>query len=405
LRAGVLANIGVASIAAILTRASNRGRITAMRQDSLVQLPAALTAPATTSHGRFVMGIDGGATKTLAAVLDLDERIVSVAEGGPSNEDAVGTKAAVDALLAVADQAMERAGTDRRQLATAVLAVAGTDTEAIARRVRATRTDDWIVVNDVVGAWAAATGGEPGVGAISGTGSNVFGVGRGGRTWRVGGWGHLLGDQGSGYWLGVESIRAALAHRDASGPATALTDAAVEFFDVASVEALAPLVYAKPLTKSEIAAFAVQTCKLAEGGDAVAHELYRRGAAQIAAQIAVVIRQTGLAGNADGNRRDSDGNRGGGDRATGSDPAGDADGDAQDFPVGLLGSVFRAGAIFVGPIVEAVHDVAPHARVEVVEMAPVGGSLQLAARACGRHDALDGDDLARLLDAALARQR
>ncbi len=149
-----------------------------MRQDSLVQLPAALTAPATTSHARFVMGIDGGATKTLAAVLDLDGRIVSVAEGGPSNEDAVGTKAAVDALLAVADQALERAGTDRRELATAVLAVAGTDTEAIARQVRAARSDDWIVVNDVVGAWAAATGGEPGVGAISGTGSNVFGVGR-----------------------------------------------------------------------------------------------------------------------------------------------------------------------------------------------------------------------------------
>ena len=65
------------------------------------------------------------------------------------------------------------------------------------------RPSTWIVVNDVVAAWAAATGAGPGVAAISGTGSNVFGVGPDSRTWRAGGWGHLLGDEGSGYWLGV----------------------------------------------------------------------------------------------------------------------------------------------------------------------------------------------------------
>ena len=365
-----------------------------MKRDSLLQLPPALVASATRSDAhadaRYVMGIDGGATKTLAAVFDLDERAVHLAEGGPSNEDAVGAGAAVDALLDVADEALQRAGIAQSELATAVLAVAGTDTDAIARKVRSARTDDWIVVNDVVGAWAAATGGRPGVGAISGTGSNVFGVGPGGQAWRVGGWGHLLGDQGSGYWLGTESIRAALADRDGSGPQTALSAAAVEFFDVASVEALAALVYAKPLTKGEIAAFAVVACELAQGGDAVARDLYRRGAAELAAQIVVVIQRTGLGARA----ADVSAGRGGG----GDDGAG-------DFPVGLIGSVFRAGPIFVDPIAAAVHEVAPRARVAVVEMAPVGGSLQLAARACGRGDAIDEDDLRRSIDAALATLR
>ena len=76
----------------------------------------------------------------------------------------------------------------------------------------------------------------PGVAAIAGTGSNVFGVGSAGagtRTWRAGGWGHLLGDEGSGYWLGVESIKAALRDREASGPATALSEAAPAFFGAA----------------------------------------------------------------------------------------------------------------------------------------------------------------------------
>ncbi len=328
------------------------------------------------SHARYLMGIDGGATKTLAAVLDLETLALHLAHGGPSNEDAVGAKRAVDALLGVAEQAIEQAGIAREDLGAAVLAVAGTDTDAIARQVRAARSEEWIVVNDVVGAWATATGAQPGIGAISGTGSNVFGVGRPhrpedwvGQPWRAGGWGHLLGDEGSGYWLGVQSIKAALRHREASGPETALGDAAVEFFSAPSVEALAARVYAKPMTKGEIAAFATETGRLAAQGDTVARELYARGARELAEQIAAVIRQTGLTG---------------------------------DFPVGLIGSAFKAGAVFVEPLTAAVHEHAPDARVAVVEMAPVGGSLLLAARACDRGDALDQAELARLIDAALA---
>jgi N-acetylglucosamine kinase-like BadF-type ATPase len=344
-----------------------------MRADSLVQLPAALMKPAPGADARFIMGIDGGATKTLAAVLDLHTKALHFAHGGPSNEDAVGVKAAVNALLSVADEAIERAGISRQDLARAVLAVAGTDTDAITRHVRAARSEDWIVVNDVVGAWATATGATPGVGAISGTGSNVFGVGPRGQAWRAGGWGHLLGDEGSGYWLGIQSIKAALRDRDGSGPATALSQAAVEFFAVESVEALAALVYSKPLTKGEIAAFAAYTAKVAEQGDAVARGLFERGAAELAEQIKVVIRHTGL------------------------EDAAVEDG----FPVGLIGSAFKAGAMFVDPLVAAVHEAAPQARVSVVEMAPVGGSLLLAAHACSC--SLERAELSPLLDAALER--
>jgi glucosamine kinase len=339
-----------------------------MKRESLVKLPAALTDPPSGSHAHFVLGVDGGATKTLAAVLDLESKALHLAHRGPSNQDAVGAEAAVRALLEAADEAIERAAITRDQLGAAVLAIAGTDTEAIARHVRSARTDAWIVLNDVVGAWATATGAGPGVAVISGTGSNVFGVGSDGRTWRAGGWGHLLGDEGSGYWLGIHSIKAALKDRDASGPETALTDAVQAFFKVESVEALAWQVYSKPPTKGEIAAFAVETARLAERGDAVANELYRRAAGELGEQIAAVIHQTGLSAS---------------------------------FPVGLIGSAFRAGPVFVEPLIRAVHETAPDAAVSVVEMAPVGGSLLLAARAAGRGDAVDPAELSRLIDSAL----
>ncbi len=210
-----------------------------MERAPLVELPAALLHPRARPGARFVLGIDGGATKTLAAVLDLESGALHVAHGGPSNEDAVGAAAAVRALLGAADEAIASAAITAGELGAAVLAVAGTDTDSIVEHLRGERDDGWIVVNDVVAAWATATAAGPGVAAISGTGSNVFGVGPDGRCWRAGGWGHLLGDEGSGYWLGLESIKAVLRDREASGPATALSDIAPEFFATASVEALA----------------------------------------------------------------------------------------------------------------------------------------------------------------------
>ncbi len=342
-----------------------------MDRDSLVRLPAALGrfGEGRRSDARYLLGIDGGATKTLAAVLDIERSTLHLGHGGPSNQDAVGVRAAGEALFGAADQALAAAGISDEALDAAVLAVAGTDTDAVIAHVRAERSPDWIVVGDVVGAWATATGARPGVGAISGTGSNVFGVGADGRPWRAGGWGHLLGDEGSGYWLGLQSIKAALRDRDTSGPPTAITDALLEFFGAPSVEAFAPTVYSKPLTKSEIAAFAVETARLAAQGDAVARELFQAGAHELGQQIAAVIAQTGLEG---------------------------------EFPVGLIGSAYKAGAVFLDPLTRAIHEQAPAAQVAVVEMAPVGGALLLAARACHAEHALAQLDLGSLLDAALA---
>jgi N-acetylglucosamine kinase-like BadF-type ATPase len=362
-----------------------------VNRDPLVELPPELAPPGANAAGdtnakghansaghtnagedegaRFVLGIDGGATKTLAAVLNLQSGALHVGQGGPSNEDAVGTQAAVQALLQAADEATEKAGIAGEQLDAAVIALAGTDTVAVAQHLHAQRTEEWIVVNDVVAAWATATDAQPGIGVISGTGSNVLGVGADGRAWRAGGWGHLLGDEGSGYWLGIESIKAALRDREDSGPETALSEAAVEFFEVADVQALAVRVYSKPLSKSEIAAFATETGRLAEQGDAVARECYERGAGLLGEQIAAVIHRTGLQGA---------------------------------FPVGLIGSAFKAGAVFVEPLTRAVHELAPRARVSVVEMAPVGGSLLLAMRACGCEGALSVPELERLVDEALS---
>src|SRR5438132_790916 len=258
-----------------------------MTAEPLIRLPPALSRPQHRADARFVLGVDGGATKTLAAVLEVQTGRLHMAHGGSSNED-------------------------------------------------------------------------------------------------TGGWGHLLGDEGSGYWLGIQSIRAALRERDGSGPATALTAAAVSFFGARSVEAVADLVYAKPLSKAEIAAFSVETARVANQGDEVARELYTRAGAELGSQILVVVRHTGLGGeDSVGGAEPAPARK---TAAQGEEAAQDEDPDEGElaaphgeFPVGLIGSAFKAGSAFVDPLAATVRASAPHARISVVHMAPVGGSLLLAA--------------------------
>jgi N-acetylglucosamine kinase-like BadF-type ATPase len=178
-----------------------------------------------------------------------------------------------------------------------------------------------------------------------------------------------VGDEGSGYWLGIHSIKAALSDREASGPSTALSERAPAFFGLETVEQLATYVYSKPLTKGEISALAIETAGIARAGDAVARELYARGARELGRQIGAVIHQTGL--------RDS-------------------------FPVGLIGGAFKAGAVYIEPLTAVIHEYAPAASVAPVRLQPVGGSLLLAARACGRAESLEPTQLAQLIDEALA---
>jgi N-acetylglucosamine kinase-like BadF-type ATPase len=307
-----------------------------------------------------VAGVDGGATKTVAAVLELETFHVSLGRGGPANVDAVGVDRAVDALQAATSAALEAAGVAGDSLGPTVFGIAGTIPTVVEGRIRqAFSLRDAYFVNDVVAAWASGTWLEPGVAVISGTGSHVFGVNAAGESWRTGGWGHILGDEGSGYWLGLEGIKAAIKYRDASGPQTSLLDACVRFYALRAIEEMQGVFYGKPLTKDEVAAFAREVAVAADAGDVVARSLFERGAADLAAQAQAPVRILGLAA------------------------------DGEEFVIALIGSVFAGAPLFRECFERAVRDYAPNARFVLPELAPVGGSLLLAVRAEGAWDRLD----------------
>src|SRR2546423_12777573 len=171
-----------------------------------------------------VLGIDAGGTKTVCLLAD--ERGTMLSEGrGPGANLHVAGELAVEKVL---HEVMEEAIGERSVEPAAIcLGIAGVDREDEERTVRAImrrigHKSRVLVVNDALIALVAGAGDAPGIVIIAGTGSIVYGRNGGGEAARAGGWGHIIGDEGSGYWIGREALAAVMRAADRRGPATQL---------------------------------------------------------------------------------------------------------------------------------------------------------------------------------------
>jgi N-acetylglucosamine kinase-like BadF-type ATPase len=205
-----------------------------------------------------VLGIDAGGTKTVCQLADGDGNVLAEARGSGANLQAVGELEVEKVLHSV----MEEAIGDRAIVPAAIcLGIAGVDRPDDATIVRAIMKRIGykarvLVVNDALVALEAGAPGQPGVVIISGTGSICYGRNAEGEAARSGGWGYVLGDEGSGYWIGRSALRAVLREADKRGPKTLLTQMLLEHFGVGQAQALIHEVYHTNLKPSAIGALA-----------------------------------------------------------------------------------------------------------------------------------------------------
>src|SRR5439155_21403505 len=174
----------------------------------------------------------------------------------------------------VFDQIME-ALRQGRTISAVGLGIAGVDRphdEAAIREIlrRLGHRETARVVNDAAIALVAGAPERVGIVVLAGTGSIAYGADARGRTARSGGYGFLLADEGSGYWLGHQALRAAVRAADGRGPRSLLADLVFESLGVGSVAEMVPVVYEKGLPKFRIAAHAGLVQKASDRGDAVA---------------------------------------------------------------------------------------------------------------------------------------
>lgn len=239
------------------------------------------------------IGIDGGATGAVAVVTDPDGGILARVRGGAALVDASDPAAGAADLAALAASALDEAALPS-PAAVLCCALAGARREVERQAVReaverfgcARRV---LVTTDGEAALADAFGGRTGILLIAGTGSVGWGRGDDGRTVRVGGWGRLLGDEGSGYGLALAALRAAARAADGRARHTILLDRVIEHARVDGAEQL--IGWAGRATKAEIAALVPAIFAAAAGGDEVADEILDKAAKHLADHVGAVHRR------------------------------------------------------------------------------------------------------------------
>lgn len=226
-----------------------------------------------------VLGIDGGGTRTRASII-AGENVLAHAESGSIKRLRVGAEIAEANLRTLLKSVYDQAGVTSVQAATVGVASAslpgtGEWITAVLRDFRAERSE---VVGDEVIALDAAFKGGPGILQIAGTGSNTIGRAPDGSRECAGGYSSRLGDEGSGYWIGLHAVRRGLNAFDREQP-TGVLEAVGRIWGTTTLEELVNLGDSTP--GPDFAALAPAISDLAEAGDPVAMGVLRQASADL----------------------------------------------------------------------------------------------------------------------------
>jgi len=233
-----------------------------------------------------VLGIDGGGTRTRASIVD-GERVLAFAENGSIKRLRVGTKIAETNLRALLNDVFAQAAV--RGVKAASAGVASATMPGVKEWIKAVFDDFGVERSEVVGdeviALDGAFKGGPGILQIAGTGSNCIGRAPDGGRESAGGWSSRLGDEGSGYWIGLHAVRRGLNALDREEP-TRVLETVGQIWGTKTLEELVNLGDSTP--GPDFAALAPAISKLAEEGDAVALSVLKQAAADLVDSVLLV---------------------------------------------------------------------------------------------------------------------
>jgi N-acetylglucosamine kinase-like BadF-type ATPase len=295
-----------------------------------------------------LLGIDAGGTKTVCQLADEHGEVLAEARRGGANLQAAGELEVEKVLYEVMEEAI---GDHDVRPAAICLGIAGVDRPDDARVVqgimkRIGYKARVLVVNDALVALEAGAPGVPGVVLIAGTGSIAYGRNDHNQAARAGGWGYMLGDEGSGYWIGRAALRAVLREADRRGPATRLTSLLLNYYGVSRAQDLIAQVYHGSLRPSAIAALAQCVMGAFSDGDSVAIGILRSAADQLESAALSVARRLELIGS--------------------------------EFPFVLSGGIFRAVPWLEEELTRRLPMASPRSHTILLNEEPATGAVRLA---------------------------
>jgi glucosamine kinase len=300
-----------------------------------------------------VLGIDGGGTRTRASIVD-GGRVLAFGENGSIKRLRVGAEIAEEHLRALLKDVFAQAGL--RGVKAASAGVASATMPGVSEWITVVFDDFGVERSEVVGdeliALDGAFKGGPGILQIAGTGSNCIGRAPDGGRESAGGWSSRLGDEGSGYWIGLHAVRRALSALDREEP-TKILDAVGDLWGTKTIEELVNLGDSTP--GPDFAALAPAISQLAEEGDAVAKGVLSQAAADLVESVLLVRaklrRKHGL---------------------------------AAEVPVAWIGSVIGKARMVREQFFAGLHKAAPEMPIRETEVAGIEGAVWRAQQLANR---------------------
>jgi N-acetylglucosamine kinase-like BadF-type ATPase len=240
------------------------------------------------------VGIDGGATYSFGVAVDARGRTLATEKSGSLNFFGTTLQEARRSLTQLV-RSLETGLPLGARFAQVVIGSAALFAESTAREkdllCRGVLPLEHVrLVSDVMTAYHGAGLGRSGVLIVGGTGSSFLAKNEDGEFAQVGAWGHLLGDEGSAYWIARECVRAAIAASEGTGPATSLLGVTLRWFDVKELTEIVPLIYTPKFSKDRFGALAGFASREADPADPVWQGICDRAGRELAAQALAAIR-------------------------------------------------------------------------------------------------------------------
>jgi N-acetylglucosamine kinase-like BadF-type ATPase len=304
-----------------------------------------------------VVGIDGGGTKTLTLLADAGGTVIARAQGGPSNQNVVGPDAAAATIARTMIECCRSAGMFVEGIAAGVIGLAGAgspDERMNLLRLIGSHFDATVrerlrlrIETDARIALEGAFDGGPGIVVIAGTGSAVIAKNAEGEVRTFGGWGRVLGDEGSGYFIGREALRSLLLTCDAAGALGPLERSVAEETGLRTRDQIISAVYRDNFTMPSIAPLVLRA---ADAGDAHALSIVNTAAGFLADQVAIAV-----------------------DRLVWKDDPG----------IVFTGGLIDAGGLYAGMLEAAIRERTSRARVHAPLRSPAEGAVRMARTIMG----------------------
>ena len=245
---------------------------------------------------KWVIGIDGGGSKTIGCAVDVNGKLLATIEKGPSNHHVIGIEGFRKLMQELLTEFDEIYGLKQQELKFISMGLAGVDrfvdkTLISTALIQLGLEGKYMVCNDAEIALAAGIGKLEGIVLISGTGSIAYGVNKSGQKFRAGGWGHLVSDEGSGYYIAKEALARGIKALEQLGPPSVLLKNILVHLQLQDLDELISFLYDSKRTKGDIAALAKVVSDAAEQGDQVAISILKDAGDKLVSLVESVMKR------------------------------------------------------------------------------------------------------------------